>query len=205
MSAFTLEEKVEVELNKFSNNQNAKILFVLDGYDEYNDKHSKIVPDIIPLATYPNTKVIMTTRENYADYKDYTHCFGINTRYQINYICPFNDAQRNEYIRRFVHTVQSLKKYYLDFDSLDSVAAYEKYFSDYSVLYELTQVPFTLRIVMNILPLLVEAIKQQRAQSQSTVNNVYLSRQQIFSIFVEFYYKNEIKRLAHDVAVQELL
>ena len=114
MSAIDLADKVQEELNKFTHNQNARILFVLDGYDEYNNKLTKIVPDIIPFATYPNTKVIMTTRENYADYKDYTHCFGINTRYQLNYICPFSDAQRNEYIRRFVHTVQSLKKYYLD-------------------------------------------------------------------------------------------
>ena len=80
--------------------------------------------------------------------------------------------------------MQGLKKYYLDFESLDSVEAYETYFKDYAVLYDLTKVPFKLRIIMNILPFLVEAIKQQRAQSKSTVNNIYLSRQQIFAIFI---------------------
>jgi len=34
---------------------------------------------------------------------------------------------------------------------------------------------------------------------------MYLSRQNIFQVFVNYYYKNEIKRLAHDQTFKELL
>jgi hypothetical protein len=128
---------------------------VLDGYDEYNDKSVSIFNDIIDITKYPNTKIIMTCRENYAQYSDYITCFGINN-FEMSWICPFDDGQRNEYISRFVKTVQGLKKYYMDFDSFESVEEYEGYFKKYSELLGLSKAPFTLRIIMNILPLLVK-------------------------------------------------
>jgi len=75
----------------------------------------------------------MTCRENYANQLEYQHCFGADM-FELAFICPFDDQQRNEYIEKFVKTVQGLKRYYLDFDSFESVAVYEKYFSDYSEL-----------------------------------------------------------------------
>jgi len=108
----------------------------------------------------------MTTRENYAVYTDYQTCFGDNN-FEMNYICPFDNTQRNEYIQKFVKTVSGLKKYYLDFHSFQSVQEYENYFRDYSVLLELTKVPFTLRIIMNILPYLVKEIEKDRSNSKS--------------------------------------
>ena len=103
-----------------------------------------------------------------------------------------------------MRTVQGLKRYYLDFESLESIEAYEKYFEDHAVLLELSKVPFTMRIIMNILPQLLVQIQSQRLQSKSVVNNVYISRQQIFQTFVHYYYNNEIKRLAHDTNYLDL-
>ena len=153
-SRFRLPDKIAECLSTISNPW-TNILFVLDGYDELNDKTISILPDLIPPETYPNTKIIMTTRENYATTKDYDVCFGAKT-YSLNYICPFNTEQRSEYISKFVKTVQGLKKYHLEFESLQTVDEYEQYFKQYQVLFELSQVPFTLRIIMNILPLLVQ-------------------------------------------------
>jgi len=56
-----------------------RILILLDGYDEYNNKENKIFDDVISLAEYRNVKVIMTSREKYADNTDYRHCFGEQT------------------------------------------------------------------------------------------------------------------------------
>ena len=156
------------------------------------------------MKEFPNTKIIMTSRENYADFQDYKKCFG-SYKFETRYICPFDMAQRNEYISKFVQTVQGLKKYYLDFDSFDQVHIYENYFRDYAVLLELTQVPFTLRIIMNILPQLVKKIEKDRLIANSIVNNIYLSRQNIFEVFVKFYYNNEVKRFVHDEVFSEFL
>ena len=136
----------------------------MDGYDEYNDKTIRIVPDLINHNDYPKCKIIMTCRENYANLTDYSVCFdGIN-KFELNYICPFEDGQRNEYIDRFVHTVKSLKRYYLDFEAFGSVEVYESYFKKYSELLQLSKAPFTLRIIMNILPLLVKQLEEKRKQ-----------------------------------------
>ena len=200
----TLSEYVYDLLDQIKDKKTEKTLFVLDGYDEYNDKNLQITQNLIPLSKYPNTKIVMTCRENYATQHDYQTCFGAN-QFELNYICPFDDDPRNEYIQKFVKTVQGLKKYQLDFESFATVDEYEKYFKDYGVLEDLTHVPFTLRIIMNILPYLVKSLEADKQYKQQTVNNIYISRTNIFDVFTRFYYSNELKRLIHDVNYREML
>ena len=75
---YRLPDKITDCLCKISN-QLQNILLVLDGYDEFNDKTIKLVPDLISPEIYPNLKIIMTTRENYATSADYDVCFGAKT------------------------------------------------------------------------------------------------------------------------------
>lgn len=121
------------------------------------------------------------------------------------WICPFDEHQRNEYISKFVKTVQGLKKYHIDFESFEKVEVYEEYFAKYSELQHLTKSPFSLRIVMNILPQLIQKIEEDRQKRSSQVNMLSLSRQDIFKVFINYYYNNEIKRLAYDQDYKPLL
>ena len=66
-----MKEQLEQIVNK-----NQKILVLLDGYDEYNNKGIKIFNEIIDLNEYKNVKVIMTVREKYAERSNYRYCFG---------------------------------------------------------------------------------------------------------------------------------
>ena len=70
--------------------KSTKLLFLLDGYDEYNNKMIKIDKDLIPTDEFPNTKIILTVREKYATPADYSRVFGNEKGYSIHFICPFN-------------------------------------------------------------------------------------------------------------------
>ena len=47
LTASSLSEKIDSELQNISD-KSAKILLILDGFDEYNDKTLRIFPDTIP-------------------------------------------------------------------------------------------------------------------------------------------------------------
>jgi len=65
------------------------------------------------------------------------------------------------------------------------------------VLGELASVPFTLRMIMVVLPQIVKQMQARREQQRhlSTVNHTYLSKQDIFELFVLYYYRNELERV----------
>ena len=88
----------------------------------------------------------------------------------------------------------------LDFKIFEQKEEYLKYFYEFNVLEDLASVPFILNIVMIILPTLVQKIKFNQAKEYqgATVNNIYKSRQDIFEIFTQFYYLNEVKRIISD-------
>ena len=44
----------------------------------------------------------------------------------------------------------------------------------------------------------------QQTQKRSTVNHIHISKYQIFEIFVKFYYRNEMKRIAGDQTLKEI-
>ena len=114
----------------------------------------------------------------------------------MHYICPFNREQRTLYINKYLDTAKQLRKYHLDFACFESVEEYEDKFSEFKILDELSSVPFVLRMVMVILPQIVAQMRERRMEESkySSVNQTYLSKQDIFRLFVQNYYNNEIQR-----------
>ena len=51
-----------------------------------------------------------------------------------------------------METVKLLKKYHFDFECFKTVEEYLKLFKEFSVLGELSEVPFVLRMIMIVLP-----------------------------------------------------
>ena len=93
-------------------------------------------------------------------------------------------------------TVEQLRKFHLDFVCFDSVEEYEDKFSEFKILDELSSVPFVLRMIMVILPKIVNQMRERRREERkySSVNRTYLSKQDIFRLFVQHYYNNELQR-----------
>jgi len=61
-----------------------------------------------------------------------------------------------------LETVQKLKKYNLEFKSFNNVDEYIQYFDKFKVLDELASVPFTLRMIMVVLPQIVKFMTEKR-------------------------------------------
>ena len=150
----------------------------------------------------------MTVREGYAEPQNYERCFGSKIytaedqtskkidNFQIYYLCPFNEMQRDTYIENYLKSVKLLKTFHLEFNTFENLGEYQKEFNKNPILRELCKTPFVLRMVMQIFPLLVaEAeINRKRDAESSSVNHTFLLKQSIFEQFVHQYYKNELFR-----------
>ena len=153
------------------------------------------MPQAIPLQELGNSKLIVTVSENYATLGEYKHIFGFQQFEQL-YICPFENSQRLEMVRRFVKLVQGLKKYYLDFESFSTVEEYERQFREYNVLQEFIHNSLTLRMTINVLPQIAQKLTLDRKARLSIANNQNIQSSFVYQTFVEFYCTNELKRLA---------
>ena len=58
---------------------------------------------------------------------------------------------------------------------------------------------------MNILPQIAQRIDEERKnKSSNNIKYINLDRQQIFEIFIKFYYNNELKRIVYDAEYKEI-
>ena len=81
-----------------------------------------------------------------------------------------------------------MKKSLIEFDTFNSLEEYQELFEKWDVLRDLGTVPFTLRLVLTIMP----EIKQFSLK----YNKPDVSKYDIYKTFSYQYYKNEAKRLA---------
>jgi hypothetical protein len=92
---------------------------------------------------------VVTSRPRYALYSDFLKCFG---EHEVINICPFNKQQRDEYINQSVEFFRRLKGKVTDFETFDTAQEYIEVIEQQQSLKELAQVPFTLSLILAILP-----------------------------------------------------
>jgi hypothetical protein len=72
--------------------------------------------------------------------------------HEVINICPFNKQQRDEYINNSVAVFRRLKDKITDFEIFDTAQEYIEVLEQQQSLKELAQVPFTLSLILAILP-----------------------------------------------------
>ena len=94
-------------------------------------------------------KIIVTSRPRYAIFGEFLSCFG---EHETIYICPFDKDQQHQYISNSVEIFKRLKQKLPDFKTFDTAEQYSEVLNKISSLNELAKVPFTLSLILAILP-----------------------------------------------------
>jgi hypothetical protein len=123
----------------------------LDGFDELKNKKIEIDKALKKSIFGNKLTIVVTSRPRYALYSDFLKCFGVH---EVINVCPFNKSQRDEYINKSVAVFKRLKGKITDFETFDTAQEYIEVLEQQQSLKELAQVPFTLSMVLAILPMI---------------------------------------------------
>jgi hypothetical protein len=144
--------------------RNQRVLFIFDGFDEIQCKQN--LYDGNKLEEWTNAKVIITARSEYLfAITHYLSLFGNRDDMREYFIKPFDEDQRRLFFDKF-STQRS--------DCNWNGDMYESHLNGLQGLNELTNTPFMLRIVAEILPSIIETTTKTR-----------LTRSLIFEFFTE--------------------
>lgn len=70
------QKSIEIQIKEqLKSAKNCKLLFLFDGYDEFNNKSVIIDRKIVSAEDFPDAKIILTSREKYASTSDYNRVF----------------------------------------------------------------------------------------------------------------------------------
>ncbi len=123
----------------------------MDGFDELKNKKIEIDKALKKSIFGNKLTIVVTSRPRYALYSDFLKCFGVH---EVINVCPFNKSQRDEYINKSVAVFKRLKGKITDFETFDTAQEYIEVLEQQQSLKELAQVPFTLSMVLAILPMI---------------------------------------------------
>ncbi len=121
----------------------------MDGFDELNNKEIEINKALKKEISANKLTIVVTSRPRYGLYSDFLKCFGVH---EVINICPFNKKQRDEYINNSVAVFARLKGKITDFETFDTAQDYIEVLEQQQSLKQLAQVPFTLSLILTILP-----------------------------------------------------
>lgn len=138
--------------------QNEKpILLFLDGFDELNNKNISISQSLKEI--YGNrVTILVTSRPRYALYSEFLKCFG---EHEVISICPFNNHQRDLYIQNSVAAFKKLEGKLQVIDTFETAQQYIEVLEQQQSLKHLAQVPFTLSLILTILPKIKKELSKQ--------------------------------------------
>jgi hypothetical protein len=122
---------------------------------------------------------VVTSRPRYALYSDFLKCFGVH---EVINICPFNKQQRDEYINQSMVVFKRLKGKITDFETFDTAQEYIEVLEQQESLKELAKVPFTLSLILAILPKIKVELNKNNQSSPKLLTQKF-SRYQIYQIF----------------------
>lgn len=156
---------------------------------------------------HKNTKVIITCRTNYYTSSDIQKSFGHHNLKYL-FICPFAKEDITRYIDKYFVTMRKLsqlgmieeRENYTEKKIQEQQQQYKNVLQQYPQLLELSQSPFTLRMIIMIIPKLLREINQnQSSQQQLSITEMQLKfhRFSILQNFISEYVLNESKRLEY--------
>jgi hypothetical protein len=119
---------------------------------------------------------VVTSRPRYALYSDILKCFGVH---EVINICSFNKSQRDEYINKSVAAFKILKGKITDFENFDTAEEYLEVLEQQESLKELAQAPFTLSLILAILPKIKTELNKNN-QSSSKLLTKKFSKYQVY-------------------------
>ena len=160
------------------------ILLILDGYDEIKCKANLYRDSQLDQW---NARVLISCRSQYLagiDYREQFMLIGQNHQLQANslrelHILPFNAERRLEYINKFAASSKSLSKW----DGQD----YQQALTKIQNVEQLTREPFMLRMVLDILPGLIERKQESMA--------LQLTKASVYDKFTEKWFERERRRI----------
>jgi len=168
-----LSEEQVIELGR-----TRRLMFILDGYDEINTNNNLIVTN--GLLEKFNGNVLITCRsqglpDKYRDSFAPLSGTGFNYRALREWmVAPFNEGQIEDYIRRFLAMPE--REIETDWD----VERYKKNINEIRGLRGLIENPYTLKIMTNVLPEIVE-----KHEGIETEERLELTRYDLYKEYVE--------------------
>ncbi|KAJ3448491.1 f-box and wd repeat domain containing [Anaeramoeba flamelloides] len=176
-----------------------KILFILDGYDELNDFQNIIVKNKL-LEKYPNSKVLITSRISELP-KDHRTCFApknstIN-EYDYDYIgldewhvAEFNQKDIEKYLEHFIDktTKREINNW--------GIEKYQKYIQTITGLRELIEIPYTLKVVAEVLPYIVKKHKKQEKEAQKDKKTrLQVTKYSLYTEYINIFLRRQKEKM----------
>ncbi|ETO34311.1 NB-ARC domain-containing protein, partial [Reticulomyxa filosa] len=173
--------------------ENISFVFILDGFDEIFDKYNKsnnnerYFFNRFNLGEW-NAKIIVSCRsDELKDEEIKQVLIGSNNATSMIYLWPFSKEQMNGYIDKFV----KMNKINKMNDNLDwTVQQYEETLKNYPNLNKMMEEPFSLRMILTILPLLM---KQRSIGTK-------ISKAQVYEVFNEQWIDIHVKNISNKLS-----
>ena len=166
----------ESDINELRKEQTPLLLF-LDGYNELALGETNIIASN-ELSAF-NVRIIITCRSQYLSL-NYRQSFMLSNDQHESLteacIVPFSKEQQDSYIERFVQLKYNKRGW-------SELRQYKHAFDLFPTLRHMAKDPFSLALMLNILPQLVES-------GQSNLQG--LTRAEVFEKFISDWYQNEI-------------
>jgi hypothetical protein len=99
--------------------------------------------------------------------------------HEVINICPFNKQQIDEYIKQSVAVFKRLKGKITDFETFETAKEYIEMLEQQQSLKQLAQLPFTLSLVLTILPKIKTELNKNNQSSSRLVTQKF-SKYQIY-------------------------
>jgi hypothetical protein len=93
--------------------------------------------------------------------------------HEVISVCPFNKQQRDEYINQSVAVFKRLKGKITDFETFDTAQEYIEVLEQQQSLKELAQVPFTLSLILAILPKIKTELNKNKLSSSKLLTQKF--------------------------------
>lgn len=118
-----------------SNNANAKLLVIVDGYDECKTTGSyQNLAEQLGIVAFPNAKLLVTCRVDAVERADLKNRFNLNNNLKVRYFLPFNIHQLLNYLKCNLYWNDNAYQYY------------QQKFSHYRELRAVLRNPFVLSL-----------------------------------------------------------
>lgn len=136
------------------------MILYLDGFDEFGEGKEGIL-DLVGIKSdaklQDKLKVIVSCRSTEISSDQIKDIFYLRNQFQSSdhgYICPINSQQLKEYLGKFVDTVNQYNSSHLmgKFESFKTSKEYEDMMESNQSLKEMAKEPFTIRLLVGIMP-----------------------------------------------------
>lgn len=177
--------------------EKTRLILYLDGFDEFGEGREEILA-LMGLADSPRilgqVKIFVTCRTDTVTEEQLKKIFYLSQEQQhaeLGYICPVSSGELEKYLESFVRAVCAYNetKLFGKFKSFKTKEEYQQMILQNRALADLATEPFTIRLLVGIMPDLKEALSSD-GQSVTMMG--------LLELFVNRWIENELLRLSKE-------